>query len=303
MNKWQKQRQSYLDRLEKQYERELVKQYQVALKELRSKLDNLYKKIGDNPDEFFTQAQKYNRLAKLEKDIAKEIGKLTGKTAKTLDKSQRHMYEESYYFTAYVLSNMVQADLGYSVLNQNLIKEAIQNPLDRVGFLQRNRDNQQRLARQLREQLTQGLIQGESYHKTSKRIKERMDVGAYHAMRIAQTENHRTRSAGRLASLEEGQERGLDLKKQWLATVDGNTRDSHQELDGKTIDLDKNFEGEEGSGPAPGMLGSASEDINCRCDLIEIVDGFTPNTRRVRGVGVTEYKTYNEFKKEGLITE
>ena len=78
-------------------------------------------------------------------------------------------------------------------------------------------------------------------------------------------------------------------------SVDDRTRDSHQELDGVTIDLDENFEGEEGSGPAPGMLGSAEEDINCRCTMIEVVDGFEPNERRVKGVGITEYATYNEF--------
>ena len=303
MNRWQKQRQSYLDRLEKQYERELIRNYQVALKELRAKTAKLYEKIGDNPDEFFTQAQKYNRLSKLEKDIANEIGKLTGKTAKTLDKSQRHMYEESYYFTAYVLSNMVQADLGYSALNQDLIKEGIRNPLDRVGYLQRNRDNQQRLARQLREQLTQGLIQGESYQRTAKRIKERMNVGASSAMRIAQTENHRTRNRAHLDSIIEGEKAGLTIKKMWMATVDSNTRDRHADLDGVEVDPNEPFEIDGYEAQAPGEFGESSMDINCRCTMVENIDGFKPNSRRVRGVGVTEYKTFNEFKKEGLITE
>src|SRR5690606_38957743 len=135
----------------------------------------------------------------------------------------------------------------------------------------------------------QGLIQGEAYGTTAKRIKERMDVGATNVMRIARTENHRIRNASKLDAMIEGEKAGITLKKQWISSIDGSTRDSHQELDGVQIDIDEDFEGENGSGPAPGNLGSASEDINCRCSMIEIVAGFEPNTRRVRGVGITEY--------------
>ncbi|MGM8212626.1 phage minor head protein [Virgibacillus sp. W0430] len=291
MNKQQKQNKRALDRLEKKFERELIRNYQITLKELRSKIAFIYEKYDGN----WIEMQRYNRLAKLEKEIAQEIGKLTGKNAMTLKKGMADVYEESFYRTAWVLSNEVKSDLGFSILDRKLVEKAIKNPLDRVGFLQRNRDNQARLTRQLREQLAQGLIQGEAYSATVKRIKRRMDVGATNVMRIAQTENHRVRQVGKLDSLEEGAEAGITLKKQWLATVDGSTRESHQDLDGVTIDIDADFEGEEGSGPAPGMLGSAEEDINCRCDMIEIVDGFEPNERRVRGVGITEYKTYNEF--------
>lgn len=298
VNRLQRQRDNHLNRIAKANERELIQNYQIALKEVRAKLAALYETTNGS----WIEAQKYNRLTNLEQQIAKEIGKLTGKNAQTLRKYLRETYRESYYYTGYILSNEVRADLGYAVLKTELVNEAIKNPLDRVGYLQRNRDNQARLTRQLREQLTQGLIQGEAYGTTAKRLKERLDVGASQAIRIAQTENHRVRNAGTLASMEQGEKAGIAIKKRWLSTADGSTRDSHQELDGKTIDLDEDFHGESGSGPAPGMLGSASEDINCRCDMIEIVEGFEPNKRIVRDADIQPYKSYKEFKKEGLIS-
>lgn len=298
VNRLQRQRDNHLNRIAKANERELIQNYQIALKEVRTKLAALYETTNGS----WIEAQKYNRLTNLEQQIAKEIGKLTGKNAQTLQKYLRETYRESYYYTGYILSNEVRADLGYSVLKSELVEEAIKNPLDRVGYLQRNRDNQSRLTRQLREQLTQGLIQGEAYGTTAKRLKQRLDVGASRAIRIAQTENHRVRSAGTLASMEQGEKAGIAIKKRWLATADGSTRDSHQELDGKTLDLDEDFYGESGSGPAPGMLGSASEDINCRCDMIEIVEGFEPNKRIVRDADIQPYKSYKEYKKEGLIS-
>lgn len=299
MNKNQKYAKRYLDRLESNNEKELIRNYQIALKELRAKIATIYEKYDGD----WVELQKYNRLTKLEKEIAKEIGKLTGKNAQTLMKSQRHMYEEAYYLTAFILTNEVKSDLGYTFLNKDVVNESIQNPLDRVGFLQRNRDNQHILVRQLREQLTQGFIQGESYRSVAKRIKERMDVGASKALTITRTENHRVRNKSQLDSMEEGQKAGLDLKKHWMSTVDSDTRESHQDLDGVEVDLDEDFEGENGSGPAPGMLGDASEDINCRCTIIEVVSGFRPNTRRVRNIGIAEYATFNEFKEKGLIPD
>ena len=291
MNEEQRLSEKALDRLQKEFERELIRAFQQALKEIRAKIAEAYEKYDGD----WVEMQKYNRLTKLEKEIAQEIGKLTGKNAMTLKKGMMDAYQESYYRTAWVLSNQVKSDLGFSLLDRKLVEKAIQNPLDRVGFLQRNRDNQARLTRQLREHLAQSLIQGEAYGTAARRIKERMDVGATNVIRIAQTEMHRTRQKAKLDSMEEGAKAGVVVKKMWVATIDDRTRDSHQELDGVTIDIDEDFEGEEGSGPAPGMLGSAEEDINCRCTMIEVVDGFEPNERRVRGVGITEYATYNEF--------
>lgn len=296
MNKNQAYAKKYLDRLEQQRERELIRAYQVALKELRSKIATIYEKYDGN----WVEMQKYNRLDKLEKEIGREISKLTGKTAQTLNKSQRDVYTEAYYLTGYILSNEVNADLGYVALNTDTVKKAIENPLDRVGFLQRNRDNQHLLTRQLREQLAQGFIQGESYRSVAKRVKERMDVGASKALTIARTENHRVRTQAQLDSIAEGEKAGITLKKQWVATIDGNTRDRHGDLDGIQVDPSDEFKIDGYAGEGPGLFGDPEMDINCRCTLIEIVAGFKPNTRRVRGVGITEYKTFNEYKKQGL---
>lgn len=293
MNKRQEQAERILDRLEKEFEKELIHNYQLALKELRSKIAKIYEDYDGN----WVELQKYNRLTKLEKEIAEEIRKLTGKNAFTLKKGMMDVYEESYYRTAYILSSEVQTDLGFALLSKELIQKSIENPLDRVGFLQRNLDNQARLTRQLREQLTQGLIQGEAYGTVAKRIKERMDVGATDAMRIAQTEMHRTRNSAKLDSMAEGVKAGVTIKKQWLATIDGRTRDRHQDLDGKQVDVDQPFKVGNYEGSAPGNFGVPSMDINCRCTMIEVVDGFEPNYRRVKGVGITNYATYHDFKE------
>lgn len=293
MSKEQKEREKALLKLEKQYEKELIHNYQLALKEIRARIAFIYEKYDGN----WIEMNRYNRITKLEKEIAEEIRKLTGKNAQSLIRGLMETYEEAYYRTAYVLTNAVNADLAFSLLDRELVRKSIENPLDRVGFLQRNRENQARLTRQLRENLTQSLIQGESYRTAAKRIKERMDVGATNVLRITRTEMHRTRQQSKLEGMKDGAARGVILKKHWLATIDDRTRDRHGRLDGKQVDLDEQFEIDGFKAEAPGLFGVPEMDINCRCDVLEVVEGFEARYRRVRGLGIVKYATYEEFKK------
>lgn len=294
--KEQIEREKALNKLEKDYEKEIIRNYQLALKELRAMIAFIYEKY----DGSWIELNRYNRYVKLEKEIAEEIRKLTGKNAKTLIKGLMDVYEEAYYRTAYVLTNAVQTDLMFVLLDSELVRKAIENPLDKVGFLARNKELHQVLLRQLRENLTQSFILGESYRTAAKRIKERMDVGASRSLTIARTEMHRTRQQAKLDSLKEGAERGIIIKKHWLATIDSRTRDRHGRLDGVQVDLDEHFEIDGYRAKAPGLFGVAEMDINCRCDVLEVVEGFDPRYRRVKDVGIVRYATYDEFINKGI---
>jgi len=298
LNRLLQQGENAADRLTRSQERELVRNYQIALKEVRSKIATAYEKYGDN----YTSWTKYNRLATLEKDIGKEIGKLTGKNAVNLKKGIATQFENQYYRTAYALEKTVTARLGFGQLSSNVIEAAIQNPLDRVGFLARNRDNQARLTRQLREQLTQGLIRGEGFSKTARRIKERMDVGATNTLRIAQTENHRAQTQGRLRSFDQAEEYGVIAQRIWTSTLDDATREDHQDMDGQVANEEGYFmlDGDEVEGP--GLTGIAEQDINCRCTVRMEIKDYEPKVRRAREVEgkrgeIQSYKTYNQWKK------
>ena len=295
-SKEQKEREVALSKLEKEYEKELIRNYQLALKELRGRIAFVYEKY----DGSWIEMNRYNRLVKLEKEIIEEIRKLTGKNAKTLIKSLMETYEESYYRTSYVLTNAVQVDLAFAALSTELIRQSIENPLDRVGFLLRNKENQARLTRQLRELLTQSLILGESYRTAAKKIKERMDIGATNALRIARTEMHRVRHQAQLESMKEGEKRGIVLKHHWLATIDSRTRHNHGKLDGVQVDLDEQFEIDGYRGDGPGLFGAPEMDINCRCTMLEVVEGFEPKYRRIKDVGLVRYATYEDFIEKGI---
>jgi len=284
------------ERLTKQTEKQLITNYQGALKELRNKLSKLAEKgVLNNAD-----MQKYNRLSNLEKEIGEEISKLTGKNASNLRKGIGDVYEEQYYRTAFAIESEAQARLGFGQLDRDAINKIIENPMDNIGFLERNRENSQRLRRQLREQLSRGLIQGEGYQKIARRLKERMDVGASEAVRIARTECHRAQTQGRLDSIGRAEKAGVQAVRVWVATLDDRTRDTHADLDGQRADEDGYFDINGIQAEGPGLTGAAEEDINCRCTVRLEIEGYEPEVRRSREEGTIPHQTYNEYYNERI---
>ena len=140
------------------------------------------------------------------------------------------------------------------------------------------------------------MIQGNSYGKMAKAISETLGKDFNKAVLVAETEAHRVHNAAKLESIKHADEIGVEMAKIWVSTLDMKTRSAHQSLDGQEVGVDDNFTSPTGAtGPAPGQMGSAKDDINCRCSFIVQVAGTKPEFRRVRGEGVVPYQNYAEW--------
>lgn len=103
---------------------------------------------------------------------------------------------------------------------------------------------------------------------------------------------------------------GIELKKQWLATLDGRTRHSHAKLDGETIDTNKTFSN---GCKYPGDPDGVAEEIyNCRCTLIAVLaDTPSQNAQRIARSTATgknyiiEDMTYQEWEsgKKNIVND
>lgn len=84
--------------------------------------------------------------------------------------------------------------------------------------------------------------------------------------RIARTE---TISATNYGALEAIKQSGIvDVKKEWIATLDNRTRESHADIDGEAVGIDDVFSnGLQFPGDPDG---EAEEVINCRCTIVHI---------------------------------
>lgn len=128
--------------------------------------------------------------------------------------------------------------------------------------------------KQITASITSSILQGKSIKGMADDLQERIiSMSRTSAIRTARTATTGAQNAGRMDSYKAAEDMGIKLKKQWLATLDGRTRDAHAMLDGQTVENDKPFkiDGYElmypGDKSAPGYLV-----YNCRCTVIAVLD-------------------------------
>lgn len=286
------------DKAVKVTEKTLALEYKKSLDSIRLELARTYEKYSKAGKLTLAEMSQYNRLANLNKTITSELSKLGVKTGSKIKTLTGDVYHESFFREGYIVNNLANININYGILSPEKIIAATENPLQYIG-LKRNRTQ---VVLNIRAEITSSLIQGENYTKMARRIKKALEKNINSAMRIARTEAHRSQIKGELDSIDYAEEQGIIIKKIWLATIDSETRDDHASMDGQEADKDGNFHFPSGGvTQGPGQSGIAEQDIHCRCDILEKVDEIRPQKRRVRGKGITEYKTYEEWEKEGGI--
>ena len=118
----------------------------------------------------------------------------------------------------------------------------------------------------------QGILQGESMDKISKRIMNVQEMNKTQAIRSARTIVTGAENKGRQDSYARAEADGIILAKEWISTNDSRTRHSHSALDGAIVDQDKKFDN---GLMYPGDPSGRPEEVyNCRCTVAAVVKGF-----------------------------
>lgn len=133
----------------------------------------------------------------------------------------------------------------------------------------------------LNAQMLQGIIQGESIPQISKRLSNVTDMDKEAAIRNARTMTTEAENAGRLASMEQAEESGLQYEKVWMSTHDDRTRESHALMDGEAVPLDEKFSN---GLEYPGDPNGEPEEVyNCRCSLVRKLVGYKGKKINTKG--------------------
>lgn len=135
----------------------------------------------------------------------------------------------------------------------------------------------------LREALVEGVREGEGIEDLATRVESVFDEASRNRARvIARSEV----IAASNAATHEGLRQAGAQGKEFLATRDDRTRDTHREMDGQKRALGADFDSPSGaSGPYPGSFGVPSEDIQCRCALLGVLsmeEGRSVHDERTR---------------------
>ena len=125
--------------------------------------------------------------------------------------------------------------------------------------------------------IEQGLIEGLAIDSIASNLSVAFAFSTAKATMIARTEATRAANMAAQKAYSQAQADGIRVRKQWLSSRDSKVRDNeyanHRWLDGQIVDANEYFVNELGfQALSPGDFGIPSEDINCRCTIIPIVD-------------------------------
>lgn len=308
LNQRQKEADRALERILKDSENQLGRQYALALREIRSEIATMYSKLRRGEEPTLAAMSRYNNLDNRMKSISKELTVLFRGTKSTTFNMMETQYLEAHFREVFNLEYQAQRRLGFGKVNPKVIEEALNDPISGRSLDSRFIRNRRRLLESIEEGITQGLIRGESYREMAKRISDVMDKDMNRALMTARTEAHRIQTKGRLHAYETAERYGAEIERVWDATLDTDTRSTHQSMDGQVADENGMFTNENGDqAEGPGLFGDPSEDINCRCSVRARVKGYEDNNRRARVDGerggkseIVQYETYEEWYKERI---
>ena len=293
LDKWNKE----LDRLaKKRYKRmdnALYNTYKDGLKQLKLEIKQY---IDTYESLSFSQRLQVERQLQVATQINDVINEMASKEERLLRSFISDEGAQGYFGTFYALEGAENIQLNFAMLPESYIEELVNTPVAGKRLSTRLYTNRSQLAQETTNALLQGAFRGEGYAKVAKRVGELTEANYKQSLRIVRTEGGRVQSASKQRAYEEAKDKGVDVEKRWLSTLDKKTRHTHQELDGQTVGVDEKFKFDGYEADGPRLFGNASLDVNCRCTTIGIVNGIEPELRRdIETKEIIEYNSYNEW--------
>ena len=143
----------------------------------------------------------------------------------------------------------------------------------------------------------QSVLQGESLEQTAKRFTQLTEMNYRQSVRYARTATTGAQNAGRVDGYKRAEKLGVNMKQEWLATLDSRTRHEHRVLDGQEVDVGEPFIMDGFKIKYPGDPAAPAHLLyNCRCTVIAKVKGVdfdvSDKTQRDDKIGDMSYEEW-----------
>ena len=294
MSKYQKEIESLLSKSESGINKKLQKLYKDLAEEITQDIIKLSEEI-EQDDKFSKKLQK-ERLESIRSQMYAKANRLAGNQEENIYDFLRHDGQVAFNELFYDFEMTEKIPLSFAMMTDKQINVIINTPVASRKLSTRLKGNNTKMKQNLNRVLTRGFAKGWSTQKMAVQIAEIGGANYRRGMTIARTESGRVTSVARQQSQQHAKEIGIKTNKRWVSTLDGDTRTNHRKLDGKTVGIDEYFEVDGHKALQPHMFGIASEDCNCRCRTITVIDGYEPDLRRDNETKeVIDYKNYNEW--------
>ena len=236
----------------------------------------------------------------LHKQVSDILDQMQAREFSSISDYLNTCYEDGFIGTLYDLQG--QGIPLVMPINQESMVRAVQ--LDSKiskGLYSRLGEDVGMLKKKIASEVSRGIATGANYRQIAKQLELKSNIGYNNAVRIARTEGHRIQVQAGMDACYKAQEMGADVVKQWDATLDSSTRESHQAVDGQIREIDEKF--------SNGLMfpgdpsGGAAEVINCRCALLQRArwaldeDELETLQDRANYFGLDKTQDFEDFKQ------
>ena len=231
------------------------------------------------------------RYKAMQKKLAERFTNANEIAIKYVNESLPEIYAINMNFSAYELEKIV-GDLDFTLFDESTVKKLIVENPDLMPYYPKEMAVKRGIdlaygKEQITRTITSSILQGKSIPNITKDLMNRLQgMNKESATRAARTAATSAENAGRMATYKKASDMGIKVRKRWIATKDGRTRDSHRALDGQTVDWDKPFNSKLGKIMHPGDRSAKPANVyNCRCSLRTVEkDGIEAESRQMRVV-------------------
>lgn len=274
----------------------LERNYTAALADIKRNI----RELQSNP---LTQSKAYQLefQRQLEMQLTGILDNLQGKNFTSIADYLNTCYNNGFIGTMYDLQGQ-GVPLVFPI-DQNQVLKAVMKTGDDIKLANKLGVSTKELKKQVLAELQRGFATSLSYADIARNISNHGQANMGRAKTIARTEGHRVQNEAKMNALHKAKSKGADVVKQWDSTLDGLTRETHQQLDGQIREIDEPFEVGGKKAMSPGAFGDPSEDCNCRCAMLQrarwAVERVDEETGEVT-LGDTTYQKWNN-ETGGLI--
>lgn len=299
-------------------ERRMSREYGTAVREMRSKLERHLAKyeeglakrtaeLDGTPEarkalEAWKRDQAMNRkyLEGMVESLARDATEATQRAMALVEDRLPSIYAENANWAAFEVDRAARLDTRFNLQDESTVRQLMGRG---ERLFEPPRPNAAKVRawteQKLTAAVTQGILQGESIPHIAQRMAEVYGSDRAAAVRAARTACTGAENAGRVSSYERAEELGIEMRQEWMATLDERTRDTHVLLDGERVEVGGTFttaNGDELRFPGDPQ-GPPEEVYNCRCTLVAAVDGIDQSAA-ARSDRLPDDMSYEDWREQ-----
>lgn len=238
-----------------------------------------------------TQIARGEKFEQLVSDLANTYVSANQVAAELTNGELAGVYTVNANYTAYQISKDYDG-ISFGLVDENTIKVLMDEDKNFTDFktLSVNpKRNYEWNTKQVRSCITSAILQGKGIKEQTDSLMLVQKRNRNAAIRNARTAFGSAQNAGKLESMKQANDMGLDTQKMWVSAGDNKVRDSHAHLDGQIRATDEKFDN--------GLLfpldpdGAPAEVYNCRCGMKYVNKKYHPEWK--------SKEDYSETKREG----